>query len=517
MSQDISANNKRIAKNTLALYVRTFITMIVGLYTSRVMLQALGVENYGINAVVGGIVGMTSILTGAMSTSISRYITYALGEKNSERLKIMFSTSVNAQVVMAVIVAIILEIAGVWFLNSGANIPVGRLTAANWVLQCSIISLSISLISSSFNAEIVAHERMSIYAYVSIVDALLRLAICFIIQYYGGDRLILLAILQIFVALIIQTFYGLYCKKQFEEALYIPKVFDKSLLKELTIFSSWSILNNGAWIFSTQGVNMLINVFFFFTFNASRNIAASVDSAVQGFVGNFSTAFSPQITKSYAAGDLDYSISLVNRGTKFTLLLMLVFVVPICMEADTLLKLWLGKVPTSCALFLRLSMFESLAIASGNNLLKLVQANGNIKRYSIDTALYAGLVFQLCWIAFELRAPVWSAYVIFIFIFSTLNIVRYVNIKRLMTFSIKKHIKDCIIPVAIVALFSFSLPIVLVRAMEVGLLRFFIVCIFSVFWTGACCVIFGLTKSERLFFINKLVMIKNKIYKSKVR
>jgi O-antigen/teichoic acid export membrane protein len=213
MPQDTTTNNKRIAKNTIALYVRTFNTMIVGLYTSRVMLQALGVENYGINAVIGGIVGMTALLTGAMSTSISRYITYAIGEGNNDRLRVMFSTSVNAQVIMAVIVAIILEIAGVWFLNSSANIPAGRLVAANWVLQCAIVSLSISLISSPFNAEIVAHEKMSIYAYVSIIDALLRLAICFIIQSYVGDRLILLAILQIVIALIIQTFYCLYCKK----------------------------------------------------------------------------------------------------------------------------------------------------------------------------------------------------------------------------------------------------------------------------------------------------------------
>jgi hypothetical protein len=260
---------------------------------------------------------------------------------------------------------------------------------------------------------------------------------------------------------------------------------------------------------------MLINVFFGVTFNASRNIAASVNSAVQGFVGNFTTAFSPQITKSYAAGDVDYSISLVNRGTKFTLLMMLVFVVPICMEADTLLQLWLGIVPTSCALFLRLSMFESLAIASGNNLLKLVQANGNIKRYSIDTALYAGLVFPLCWVAFKLGAPVWSANVIFIFIFSTLNVIRFVNIKRLMTFSIRKHIKECIIPVAIVALFSFSLPILAEHMMSIGLWRFFVVCIFSVLWTSFCCVIFGLTKGERSFLIDKIKMILNNILKNK--
>ena len=208
MSSDISQNNKRIARNTLALYFRTFITMIVGLYTGRVMLQALGVENYGINAVVGGIVAMSSLITSTMSAAISRYITYTLGQENKGRLKTMFSTSINAQIVMAVIVALVLEIAGVWFLNHEANIPEGRMEAANWVLQCSIVTLMISLISSPFNALIIAYERMTIYAYMSIMDVTLKLAICFIIIAYDGDRLVLFALLQIAVTLCMNIFYG---------------------------------------------------------------------------------------------------------------------------------------------------------------------------------------------------------------------------------------------------------------------------------------------------------------------
>ena len=215
-----ASNNKRIAKNTIALYFRTFITMIVGLYTGRVMLQALGIDNYGINNVVGGIVGMSAIITGTMSQAISRYVTYALGKGDKAGLCTMFSTSVNAQILMALIVGILLEIAGVWFLNSEANIPDGRMTAANWVLQCGILSLSISLISSPYNSLLIAHEKMGIYAYTSIVEALFKLAICFAIMYFSGDKLILFAILQVIVSLVMRFFYGWYCNRHFIEAHY---------------------------------------------------------------------------------------------------------------------------------------------------------------------------------------------------------------------------------------------------------------------------------------------------------
>lgn len=504
-------DNKRIAKNTIALYFRTFITLIVGLYTGRVMLQALGVDNYGINAVVGGIVGMSSLITTTMSAAISRYITYALGKGDSGQLKTMFSTSINAQIVIASIVTVVLETVGVWFLNSGANIPVGRMEAANWVLQCSIVILVISLISSPYNALIIAHERMSIYAYMSIVDVTLKLAICFLIKVYDGDRLILLAILNVFVAIGMRLFYGWYCSKNFDEAHYNPKVFDKSLMKELTVFSGWNLINNGAYVFATQGVNMLVNVFFGVIYNASRSIATTVNSAVQGFVGNFTMAFSPQITKSYAAGDLVYSVNLVNRGTKFTWLMMYIFIVPVCLEAETLLQLWLGNVPEYAPLFLRFAMFESLAVSSGQNLFKLIQADGRVKNYTIHAAITAGLIFPLAWLSYYLGAPVWTAYLIFIIDFLVLNIVRFYDLKRLMDFSVRQFLKECIMPCLIVSVTSFIVPIIVAYYMKEGILRFFVNVPISVLWTGLCCVIFGLTKSERKFFFDKAKLVLLKI------
>lgn len=511
MGQNVAENNKRIAKNTIALYFRTLITMLVGLYTGRVMLQALGVDNYGINNVVGGIVSMSSLITSTMSSAISRYITYSIGQGNKERLRVMFSTSVNAQIVMSVLAVIILEIFGLWFLNSKASISDGRMVAAHWVFQCSLISLVIILVSSPYNALLVAHERMGIYAYTSIAEVVLKLAVVFIILAFDGDRLILLAILNVLVGLGMRLFYGWYCGKHFEEARYSIKVFDKGLLKELSVFSGWNLINNGAWVFATQGVNMLVNVFFGVAFNAARGIAQTVNGTVQGFVGNFTMAFSPQITKTYAAGDKAYAISLGNRGTKFAWMMMYVFIVPVCCEAETLLHIWLGQVPAWTVLFLRFAMFESLAVSSGQNLFRLIQTDGHIKKYSVLAAVTAGLIFPLAWLLYYLGAPVWTAYLVFILDFMALNIVRCYYLKKLMPFSIRQFFRDVVMPCMIVSMVSFIVPIVVCYYMERGLLRFFINVPVAVLWTITCCTIFGLTKNERSFFWNKVKTILSKV------
>jgi len=508
-----SDNNKRIAKNTIALYFRTFITMIVALYTGRVMLKALGVYDYGVNSVVGGIIGFSAVLTGAMSQAISRYITYALGKADRDRLKLMFSTTINAQLILSLIVAVVLELVGLWFLYYKASLPVGRLDAAIWVLHCSIITLVINIVSTPFNALIIAHERMAVYAYTSIAEAVFRLAICYIIMAYGGDRLILLAILNIAVALIMRFFYGWYCEKKFEEAKYSIKLFDKGLLREISSFSGWNLLTNGAYVFSTQGVNLLANVFFGVVFNASRAIAVTVNNAVQGFVQNFAVAFAPQITKSYATGDTDYAVRLTNKGTRFTWLLMCIFIVPICMESDMLLKIWLGEVPTFAPLFLRLTMFESLAICSGASYYKLLQADGHIKKYCIHSFLLAGSVLPIVWFAYLLGAPIWICYVINIFIFLFLNIVRFFDLKENMIFSIKGALKECFFPCIIVLVTSFVVPLIISIFWKQSIIRFIVMVLISVLWTVICCILFGLSSQERIFFKEKFTtLFKTKFY-----
>lgn len=485
--------------------------MIVGLYTGRVMLQALGVDDYGINNVVGGIVAMSSLVTSTMSQAISRYITYTLGQGDKKRLHIMFSTSINAQLIMSLIAVVILEIFGLWFLSSEASIPDGRLEAAHWVFHCSLLTLVIGLVSTPYNALLVAHERLGIYAYTSIAEVTLKLAVVFLIISFDGDRLILLAILNVLVGLVMRIFYGWYCGKHFEEAHYNVKHFDKGLIKELTVFSGWNILNNGAWVFATQGVNMLVNVFFGVAYNAARGIAQQVNSAVQSFVGNFTMAFSPQITKTYAAGDKEYAIRLGNRGTKFSWLMMYVFIVPVCCEAETLLKIWLGQVPEWSVLFLRFAMFESLAVSSGQNLFRLIQADGHVRKYSIHAAVTAGMIFPLSWLSYYLGAPVWTAYVIFIIDFMFLNVVRFLDLKKLMPFSIRQFIREVIFPCGLVSITSFILPLAVCYYMESGLTRFFINVPLAVLWTLGCCIVLGLTSNERHLFNEKIKVIKERI------
>lgn len=500
--QDNQSNNKRIAKNTLALYVRTFITMIVGLYTGRVMLHALGVDNFGINAVVGGIVGFSSIITATMSAAISRYITFGIGKGNKENLKMVFSTSVTAQLLLALLVLVFLEVIGVWFLNMQANIPEGRMKAANWVLQCSILTFCISYTGSPYNAVIVAHERMNVYAYIGIIEALLKLVICYLIIAFNGDKLILFAILTLLVALGIRLFYRWYCRRYFEETHYNIHVFDKRLLKEIAIFSGWNFTSNISYVFGTQGVNMLVNVFFGVVFNASRSVAQTVNGAVQGFVSNFTVAFAPQITKSYAAGNVDYAVSLADRSTRFTWLMMIVFLVPVCVEADTLLTLWLGEVPTMAAVFLRFAMFESLTVTVGTNLFKLIQADGHLKNYIIWAAITEGLTFPLAWFAFKLGAPVWFAYAVFIAVYLLLYLVRLYHITLLMKFSISQHIKNCILPCVFATIASFVIPVIISLMFKQGLMRFFTNVAIAVLWSVFCCLLIGLTKSEKTFFMN---------------
>ena len=511
MNTTTSDNNKRIAKNTLALYVRTFVTMIVGLYTGRVMLDALGVNDFGIYAVVGGIVSMSALITQAMSAAISRYITYALGKGDERQLKSLFSTTINAQIAISLLIVVVFEVLGVWFLNEKASIPFGRMEAANWALHCGIATLVINLVSLPFNALIIAHERMAVYAYMSIVDVALKLGICFLIATYGGDRLILFALLQIVVALVVNSIYGGYCHRHFKEARYSLHTFDKRLLKELSVFSGWNLLNGCSYTFATQGINMLVNVFFGVVFNTSRAVAMQVNNAIQAFVNNFTMAFTPQITKSYASGDHDYSILLVNRGTKFTWFLMLIFIVPVFMESEMLLRLWLGKVPYMAPIFLRFAMFESLAVALGTNLFKLIQADGRIKRNTIHAGIIAGLVFPLTWVAYACGAPVWSAYAIFIASYVLLNIVRIYDIKRLTAFSGHLFFKDCLYPCVLVSLCSFVLPTIISLYMEQGVVRFFVNATVSVLWTGGCCFLLGLTRNEQHFLLKKVNRYVNKI------
>lgn len=495
---DASAN-KRIVKNTLLLYFRTFITLLVGLYTSRVMLAVLGVENYGINNVVGGIVSMSSIITGAVSATIVRFITYALGEGNKQRMKLVFSTSVNVQIIMSIIAVVALEIGGIWFLNTVAVIPEGRMEAAHWVLQCSILTLVLGLISSPYNAVIVAHEHMAIYAYMSIVDVLLKLGVCFAIMTYGGDRLICLALLNVGISITMRIFYGWYCGRHFREARYDWKLFDRSFLMEMFKFTSWYVIGNVVWVLNTHGLNLLTNVFFGVLFNAARGVAMAVTGALSAFVNNFTTAIVPQITKSYAAGDRERLISLLFQGTRFTWYLLFVLIIPIFLEADTLLKLWLRDPPEYANIFLRFALIESWALVIGVALFTAILASGKPQRVQKQIAFYTSVAFPLTWFCFKTGAPAWAAYVISIVIQTTVKGFTIYELKRIINFPMSQFMTQVVLRCTIVTIVSFVAPTLVSTHMPPTILRLFVVVPISLLWSSFCVYALGLDKGERVF------------------
>ena len=508
---DNSSNNKRIAKNTIALYFRTFVTMIVGLYTSRVMLQALGVDNYGINNVIGGIVAMSTLLTGAVSQSISRFITYALGEGDKNRMKMVFSTSVNVMIAMSVIAVLVLEVIGVWFLNTKADIPDGRMVAAHWVLQCGLVTLVFNLISSPYNATIVAHERMTIYAYVSIVEVVLKLTVCFAIMAFEGDRLILFAILNSLVALGLRLFYSWYCKRNFEEASYNYKLFDRTFFREMSQFTGWYLVGNAVWVFNTQGLNMLINVFFGVALNAARGVALSVTTAMTTFVNNFTIAFTPQITKSYAIKDMDRVMFLVFQGTRFTWFLIFLFIIPVFWETDTLLRLWLGEPPEYASLFLRFALFESWSIIISFALHNVILASGQLKRVQLRIAIYTAFIFPLTWVCFLSGADAWVSYVVFIVLNTTAKGFTLAELKRIMDFPVLRFLKEVVLRCTFVTMIAFVLPGILTFVMPQSISRFFIVVPIAIIWTLVCVYTLGLTKSDRLLANTMVLKMKDKI------
>lgn len=501
-----SANNKRIAKNTLMLYIRTLFVMVISLYTSRVILQALGVEDYGVYQVVGGLVSMFSIISSSLSSAISRFITFEIGTGNKEKLRRIFATSLLIQIGIAVIVVIVAEIIGIWFLYNKMQIPEGRLEAAQWVLHCSLITFCLNLLSVPYNACIIAHERMKAFAYVSVIEVLLKLGVAYLITVSPIDRLIVYAILLTIVAALIRSIYTIYCHRNFEESK-TKIIFDKSVFKEMLGFSGWSFLNNTSYILNTQGVNMVMNVFFGLTVNAARAIATQVESAVLQFVNNFTTALNPQITKSYANGELGPMYALICRGAKFSYFSMLAFSLPIILEANQILGLWLVDVPDYTVIFVQLSLIMGMCDCIGTTGYTACIATGRMKRYSLTITPLIILEFPLTWLLFLWGAPVTSTYFLYIVIKILVLFVRMYLMQKMIGLMATEYIKKVFVPISITTIVALVLPTVLVGLMEENIYRLVILLFVTIFSVTLSSLVFGMTRNERSFILQKCANI----------
>ena len=373
-------SNKRIAKNTVLLYFRMLLTMGVSLYTSRIVLNTLGVEDFGIYNVVGGVVMMFSFMNSAMSSATQRFLAIELGKKDDEQLKKVFSMSITIHAIIALIILVFAETLGLWFLNAKLVIPIDRMDAANWVYQASILAFMLTVMGVPYNAIIIANERMSVYAYVSIVEVVLKLFIVFALVWIGYDKLKLYAIFILCVTIIIWIIYNIYCKRNFPETRY-RFFWDKSLYKTMMHYAGWNLFGNLAHVTIGQGLNILLNLFFGPVVNSARGIAYQVNTAVSGFVINFQMAMNPQIFKSYAANDLKYMHQLIFQGAKYSFFLLFFLALPLLIDTETILKWWLKIVPEYTVLFCRLVLINTLIDCISGPLMTAAQATGRIKKY----------------------------------------------------------------------------------------------------------------------------------------
>ena len=496
----MNGNSQRIAKNTVILYFRMLFLMLIGLYTSRIILKTLGVADYGTYNLVGGVISMFSIFTSSLSTAISRFITFELGKGQSERLNRVFSTSVDVQLILGLIVVLFGETIGVWFLNTHLQIPADRMVAANWVLQCAIASFVLGLLMVPYNASLIAHENMNIFAYISILESVLKLAIVFALYISPYDKLITYAILLFTVSCLIRWIYAAYCKRHYVECRY-HYVYDKPLLKEMTGFAGWNLLGDGSWILNNYGVNILLNIFFGpvtgLVLNAARGIATQVDNIVQSFVRNFMTALNPQITKSYAAGDLEYMHKLVFAGAKYSFFLMMFFAIPICLETELILNLWLDVVPDYAVIFVQFTLLSSMCVLLGNTLITSVFATGKIRNYELVMGLMALSVFPITWIAFKMGASPVAAYIIYFCVYFTMIFVRLYMVKELIHMSAWSYVKEVFLRVAIVGFFAVLIPLLITHFCEDSVIRLLAVCVSSVVCVIGSVLLFGMKKDER--------------------
>ena len=496
-------NNKRIAKNTLMLYFRMILLMLVTLYTSRVVLNALGVEDYGIYNVVGGVVTMFSIISGSLSSAISRFITFELGKGDMTKLKKVFSTSINIQIGISIVFVLLAESIGLWFLNTQMNIPDGRMYAANWVLHLSVATFVINLISVPYNAAIVAHEHMSTFAYVSIFEAVSRLAVALFLVHSPADRLIFFAAMLVVIGFIVRLVYGIYCKRHFEECSY-HFIFDKPLMKEMASFAGWNFMSSTTYLLNTQGVNMLLNIFFGVTINAARGIAVRVDTAIRQLINNFTTAVNPQITKYYASGNRQEMQRLMFRSARFSSYLFFIFAIPIGLEAPFILEIWLKNPPEYAAVFAQLTLIGTFVDnALANCMITAMFATGDIKRYQIYVSSFGVSVFLLSWLAFAVGLPPEATYIIWILVYSLLLYVRLVMLKGMINLSPKRYLKEVLYRVIPVLILALPIPLLVRLSMPQSYLRLALVCILSIPISLTLAYLIGITANERKFIREK--------------
>lgn len=496
-------DNRRIAKNTAMLYIRMLLLMGVTIYTSRVILAVLGVDDYGIYNLVGGFITLFSIISGSLVTALQRYFNAALGANDAKKYQEIYSMGINIFVLFSLFLLIIGETVGLWFINSQLNLPEGRQTAAMWVYQISILTFIVSLFRSADNASIIAYEKMNFYAYISIGEALIKLGIVFLLVKIHADKLVLYSVLYFFTTAIINVAYKIYCTKNFDTCHY-HFLWNAKLFRELLSFSGWSLLSRGMMVTKAQGDNYFTNIYYSVDINASRGIAAQVYNAINSFLVNFQTAFNPQLVKSYVAGEMEDHYNLLYRASKFSFFLLLLFVIPITCNMDVLLQTWLTVVPPYTKEFCIYILIAYLLDALGGPLCISIYANSNIKGLMISSSIAFFIGLCLSFVTLKLGVIPYITAIITIFVHGAVLLLYLYYGRKLCGVKVGYFLKKVIVPSLLVSVVSIILPFLLCRY-STGFWNSVLIIIIDVVWVGASIGILGLNKDERNLLISRFI------------
>jgi O-antigen/teichoic acid export membrane protein len=477
--------------------------MIVTLYTSRVILNTLGVEDYGIYNIVGGVVTLLSVFNSAMSTATQRFLSFEIGKGNFVKLKKTFNATQIIHIGIALFVFILAETAGIWFLKTYIVIPLERIEAALWVYHFSVLSFMVTVLQVPYNATIIAHERMNVYAYVSILEVVLKLLIVFLLTWISYDKLKLYGILNFAVVLSIAVIYRIYTRRNFDETKF-ELVIDRKLYKTLLNYSGWNLFGNLAAVVKGQGINILLNLFYGPVINAARGIAIQVQTAVHVFVSNFQLAVNPQIVKSYATSEDSYMHNLIISSSKYSFYLLFILSLPIILEVDQILILWLKVVPEHSSIFTVLSLILILINSHSGPLITALLATGDIKVYQTVVGILLILILPISYLFLKLGyPPETTLYVAFVIEIVAL-FYRLFFLKRKIRFPVVRFMNEVLTRNLIIVLFSVSLPFYIKSTMEEGFSRLIILVIVSLVWTSSVILIAGLSKSEKSMIITFL-------------
>ena len=509
-----TSKGKHIAKNTLVLYFRMLFLMLVSLYTSRVILDALGVQDYGIYNVVGGFVALFALISAALTSACSRFLNFEMGKADPERQNVVFSTALTIQWTLAIIVFVLAEVVGVWYVNNMMVLPSDRLTAANWCFQFSVFNFCMNLITVPYNASIIAHERMKAFAYVSIYEGLAKLGISYLVYFDPFDRLVFYALMLLIVQFTVRYAYQYYCRRHFEECHY-KRVFDKPLLKKMLSYSVWHLIGNGATVLKNQGVNVLLNLFFGPTVNAARGVAMQVNNAITQFTHNFMIAMNPQITQSYAKGDLKYMFNLVYRGSRFSFYLLLLLSLPVIINIHYVLGIWLKTVPEHTAIFQNLTIIAAMITSLSNPLITAQNATGNVRNYQEVVGGIMLLNLPFSYLCLKLGFAAESVFVVAILVEIACLAIRFIMIP----FTIKEFrpvdfIKKVIVNCIFVCITAIPVPLLLHIIMPENFFSFLANVIVTLLSTSLAIYFIGCQSEERTLIQSRVVGAYNKFIKS---